>query len=108
MKTARITAWGMCGKHSPAARARLDNPLVIDIDATEVASHSDKQHAMATWKKHFGFYPLAAIVDHGPGLIGEPTAVLLSPANGGGSGNRKPYAPECYRSPVSSSGTPDA
>lgn len=61
MKTARTTAWAACGKHSSAARASLDNPLVIDIDATEVASYSDKEHAMPTWKKHFGFHPLTRI-----------------------------------------------
>lgn len=83
MKTARTTAWGMCGKHSPATRASLKNPLVIDIDATEVQSHSDKEHAMPTWKKHFGFHPLTAIIDHGAGLTGEPTAVLLRPGNAG-------------------------
>ncbi|WP_197088333.1 transposase [Corynebacterium occultum] len=65
------------------ARASLKNPLVIDIDATEVTSHSDKEHARPTWKKHFGFHPLAAIIDHGPGLTGEPAAVLLRPGNAG-------------------------
>lgn len=72
----------MCGS-TPAARATTDNPLVIDLDATEILSHSDKEHATRTWKKHFGFHPLAAIIDHGDGLTGEPAAVLLRPGNAG-------------------------
>lgn len=93
MKTARITAWGMCGKHGPVARASLDNPLVIDIDDTEVASHSDKEHAMSTWKKHFGFYPLAAIVDHGPGLTGNPPPCSCAPVTVVGLGTENPTRP---------------
>lgn len=83
MNTARTTAWAMCGTHNPAARATTTNPLVVDLDATEVLSHSDKEHATPTWKKHFGFHPLAAIIDHGDGLTGEPLAVLLRPGNAG-------------------------
>ena len=83
MNTARTTAWASCGAANPAARATTTNPLVVDLDATEVLSHSDKEHATPTWKKHFGFHPLAAIVDHGEGLTGEPLAVLLRPGNAG-------------------------
>ena len=83
MKSARRAAWAACGTRNPAARATTDNPLVIDLDATEILSHSDKEHATPTWKKHFGFHPLAAIIDHGDGLTGEPAAVLLRPGNAG-------------------------
>ncbi|QGU08477.1 Transposase DDE domain protein [Corynebacterium occultum] len=83
MKTARTTAWRACRARNPATTATIANPLVVDIDATEVASHSDKEKAMPTWKKHFGFHPLTAIIDHGAGLTGEPTAVLLRPGNAG-------------------------
>ena len=83
MKTARTAAWTMCGTANPAARATTANPLVVDLDATEILSHSDKEHATPTWKKHFGFHPLAAIIDHGEGLTGEPLSVLLRPGNAG-------------------------
>ena len=83
MKTSRTTAWAACGVANPAARATAEDPLVIDLDATEILAHSDKEHATATWKKHFGFHPLAAIIDHGDGLTGEPLAVLLRPGNAG-------------------------
>jgi Transposase DDE domain group 1 len=34
--------------------------LVIDLDATLVTAHSDKQGASATWKMGWGFHPLGA------------------------------------------------
>jgi hypothetical protein len=32
--------------------------VVIDLDATLVTAHSDKQDATRTWKKGFGFHPV--------------------------------------------------
>jgi len=52
---------------------------VIDIDATLVGSHSDKQHAAPTYKKGFGFHPLNAYLD----ATGEGLAGLLRPGNAG-------------------------
>lgn len=83
MKAARQAAWSACGTHNPAVAASTDAPLVIDLDATEILAHSDKEKAAPTWKKHYGFHPLAAIIDHGDGLTGEPAAVLLRPGNAG-------------------------
>ncbi|MEO3807344.1 IS1380 family transposase [Nonomuraea sp. B1E8] len=34
--------------------------IVIDVDATLITAHSDKQGASATFKKGYGFHPLAA------------------------------------------------
>ncbi|MGP3937919.1 transposase [Nonomuraea sp. KM88] len=34
--------------------------IVIDLDATLITAHSDKQGASATFKKGYGFHPLAA------------------------------------------------
>src|SRR6185437_9604858 len=34
--------------------------LVIDMDATLIAAHSDKEGAAPTWKKGYGFHPLGA------------------------------------------------
>lgn len=68
MRTAaRTVAWAACGTRNPAVTATTDNPLVIDLDATEILAHSDKEKAALTWKKHFGFHLLAAILDHGDG-----------------------------------------
>jgi hypothetical protein len=35
-----------------------DGRVVIDLDATLVTAHSDKQDATRTWKKGFGFHPV--------------------------------------------------
>lgn len=43
----------------------------------------DKENARATWKKTYGFHPLTAFADHGPGGGGEPLALLLRPGNAG-------------------------
>jgi hypothetical protein len=52
---------------------------VIDIDATLVGSHSDKEQATPTYKKGFGFHPLLAYLD----ATGEALAALLRPGNAG-------------------------
>lgn len=54
-----------------------DGPIIVDLDATIVLAHSEKEGATPTWKRTFGFHPLLAFVDHGPGGAGEPVAGLL-------------------------------
>jgi hypothetical protein len=60
-----------------------DGQVVIDLDATLVTAHSDKQDATRTWKKGFGFHPLLGFVDHARSTGGEPVAELLRPGNAG-------------------------
>ena len=64
--------------------ARPAGPLVIDIDATLVTSHSEKDGAAPTYKRGFGFHPLLAYLDR-PDLAagGLPLAGLLRPGNAG-------------------------
>jgi len=52
---------------------------VIDIDATLVGAHSEKEGAAPTWKRGFGFHPLMAYLD----ATGEALAGLLRPGNAG-------------------------
>lgn len=52
-------------------------PLVIDLDATIVLAHSEKEGATPTWKRTFGFHPLLAFLDHGPCGTGEYVGGLL-------------------------------
>lgn len=52
---------------------------VIDLDATLIGSHSDKQGAAPNYKKGFGFHPLLAYLD----ATGEALAGLLRPGNAG-------------------------
>jgi len=80
---ARAHVWAAAGAHSPVHGASKNAPLVVDLDATLVNSHSDKEKACPTWKKGYGFHPLTAFVDHGAEGTGEPLAVLLRPGNAG-------------------------
>jgi hypothetical protein len=52
---------------------------VIDIDATLVTSHSEKEQAAPTYKRGFGFHPLVAYLD----ATGEALAGLLRAGNAG-------------------------
>jgi Transposase DDE domain group 1 len=65
---ARSRAWKLLG-----APARLD----IDLDATLVTSHSDKEGAAGTFKGGFGFHPMLAYGDQ----TGEAMAAELRPGN---------------------------
>jgi len=79
----RARAWALAGTGAPDHSTDGKNPLVVDLDATLVTSHSDKQGAAANFKRGYGFHPLCAFVDHGPTGTGEPLTVLLRPGNAG-------------------------
>ena len=68
--SARARAWD--------AGARPET-LTLDIDATIVTSHSEKEQATGTWKRSFGFHPLSCYLDE----TGEPLAAVLRPGNAG-------------------------
>ncbi|WP_229706651.1 IS1380 family transposase [Micromonospora sonchi] len=53
--------------------------VVIDLDATLITAHSDKQGAAATFKKGYGFHPLGAWCAN----TAECLAMLLRPGNAG-------------------------
>jgi hypothetical protein len=77
---ARERAWVLAGDRAPGADGAL---IPVDIDATIVLAHSEKEQAAPTWKKTFGFHPLAAFADHGAGAGGEALAIVLRPGNAG-------------------------
>ena len=81
--TARARVWSAAGAGAPGHARDAARPLIIDIDATLVTAHSEKEKAAPTFKRGFGFHPLCAFVDHGPAGTGEPVAVLLRPGNAG-------------------------
>lgn len=81
--TARATSWEHAGDHAPDHDITAQNPIVIDLDATLVTAHSEKESAAPTYKRGFGFHPLLAFVDHGADGTGEPVAALLRPGNAG-------------------------
>ncbi|WP_214102717.1 IS1380 family transposase [Acrocarpospora catenulata] len=77
---ARQRAWSLSGQDASGTDGEL---IPLDIDATIVIAHSDKQHATPTWKKTYGFHPLTVFADHGPGAAREPLAIMLRPGNAG-------------------------
>jgi hypothetical protein len=68
--TARARAW---------AAGADPGFYVIDIDATLVGAHSEKEDAKPTYKRGFGFHPLMAYLD----ATGEALAGMLRPGNAG-------------------------
>jgi hypothetical protein len=81
--TARARAWSLAGEHAPDHDASAASPVVIDVDATLVTAHSEKESAAPTFKRGFGFHPLWSFVDHGPAGTGEPLAFGLRAGNAG-------------------------
>jgi hypothetical protein len=86
------TAVGAISAARAAARERVwdiigaptqNGHVVIDVDATLVTAHSDKEDATRNWKKGFGFHPVLSFVDHGGTSGGEPAAQLLRPGKAG-------------------------
>jgi hypothetical protein len=77
---ARERAWRLAGDAGPGADGGL---VTVDLDATVLIAHSEKEQATATWKKTFGFHPMTAFADHGPDGSGEPLAIMLRPGNAG-------------------------
>lgn len=59
------------------------NQVVIDLDATLVTAHSEKEQAAPTFKRGFGFHPLFAFVDHGEAGSGETLAGMLRTGSAG-------------------------
>jgi hypothetical protein len=78
---ARARAWRLAGEDAPDQGVDTARPLVIDVDATLVTAHSEKEQAAPTFKKGFGFHPLWTFADHGPAGTGEPLSVLLRRGN---------------------------
>jgi hypothetical protein len=77
---ARDRAWALAGDAAPGADGGL---VTIDLDATIVIAHSEKEQASATWKKTFGYHPMTAWADHGETGSGEPLALVLRPGSAG-------------------------
>jgi hypothetical protein len=80
---ARARAWALAGDRALDHDATATSPVVIDVDATLVGAHSEKECAAPTFKRGFGFHPLWAFCDHGPHGTGEPLAFLLRAGNAG-------------------------
>jgi hypothetical protein len=80
---ARRTVWRRAGTAAPDHDADHRRPVVVDVDATLVTAHSEKEQAAPTFKRGYGHHPLTAFVDHGRDGTGEPVGMLLRAGNAG-------------------------
>ncbi|MFD3651779.1 IS1380 family transposase, partial [Streptomyces cyaneofuscatus] len=81
---AREVAWlqaseTLCGIPAAKAGGRELPGLVLDIDATLITCHSEKETAAPTYKGGFGFHPLLCFLAN----TGEAVAGRLRPGNAG-------------------------
>jgi len=68
--TARERFWELAG---------APDRLTIDVDATLITAHSEKENAAGNYKHGYGFHPLGAYTDQ----TREALAMLLRPGNAG-------------------------
>jgi hypothetical protein len=59
--------------------------LILDIDASLLTAHSEKEGAAGTYKGGFGFHPLLCYLAE----TGEPLAAILRPGNAGANTARR-------------------
>jgi hypothetical protein len=76
---ARAVVWG---HRCPVA---AQGQVIVDLDATLIGAHSEKEGATPNFKRGFGFHPTMAFVDHGAGGTGEPLAAMLRPGRANAS-----------------------
>ena len=78
---ARAAVWTRRRPLAGAPGDRNGGQVIVDIDATLVTAHSDKEGAEPTFKRGFGFAPMCAFVDHGEHGTGETLVVELRPGS---------------------------
>jgi len=81
---AREIAWAQhadtIGDFPQAKAAGREIPgLVLDIDASLVICHSEKENATPTWKKTFGYHPMFCFLDN----TNEALSAVLRPGRAG-------------------------
>ena len=80
---ARARVWAAAGGQAPDHGASAECPVVVDVDATLITAHSEKELAAPTFKRGFGFHPLLTFADHGSAGTGEPLSFVLRKGNAG-------------------------
>lgn len=76
---ARAAVWG---RRRPLP-GEPGSEVIIDLDATLVSAHSEKELAAPTFKRGFGFHPLFAFADHGEHGSGETLVGMLRTGSAG-------------------------
>jgi Transposase DDE domain group 1 len=83
IRSARAVARHQVWRRQRPLAGKQGTQVIIDLDATLVTAHSDKQGATPTFKYGFGFHPILAFCDHGMLGSGEALAGLLRPGSAG-------------------------
>ncbi len=76
---ARAAVWARRRPLAGRAGTRDGGQVIVDLDATLITAHSDKEHASPTYKRGYGFAPMCAFVDHGEQGTGEVLTLDLRP-----------------------------
>lgn len=74
---ARAAAW------AAGAEPDLSGELYLDLDATIVIAHSEKELASPTWKHTFGFHPLVCFLDRPEISSGEALSGIVREGRAG-------------------------
>jgi hypothetical protein len=88
---ARAAVWSRRRPLAGAPGTRTGGQVIVDLDATLVGAHSEKENAEPTYKRGFGFHPMCAFVDHGAHGTGETLGIDLRPGEGIGLGQRRSH-----------------
>ena len=83
IRSARAAARDRVWARRRPVSGRLGSQVIIDLDATLVTAHSEKESAAPTFKRGFGFHPLFAFADHGEAGSGETLAGMLRTGSAG-------------------------
>jgi hypothetical protein len=83
IRAARAAARGRVWTRRRPIPGRPGSRVIIDLDATLVTAHSEKESAAPTFKRGFGFHPIFAFVDHGETGSGETLAGMLRTGSAG-------------------------
>ncbi|CQD02051.1 transposase, IS4 family protein [Mycobacterium europaeum] len=83
IRTARAAARSRVWARRRPVGAVAGSQVIVDLDATLLTAHSEKEGATPTFKYGYGFHPMLAFVDHGEHGSGEALAGLLRPGSAG-------------------------
>lgn len=76
---ARAAVWAKRRPLAGSPGTRAGGQVIIDIDATLVGAHSDKEGAEPTYKRGYGFHPMCSSIDHGVHGTGDAGVINLRP-----------------------------
>ena len=83
IRAARSLARAAVWQHGRPMAGAPGGQVIVDLDATLVTAHSDKEGAAPTFKRGYGFHPLLAFCDHGEAGSGETLAGMLRTGSAG-------------------------